>query len=99
MPFRYNSVEEAFDFIAGELASIRGEAMAARALASIALDWLVSLSPDKAASINNIGEQIDQMLNSLKFVAGDADMNEKMREIARLRCDDTMANIKRRHTQ
>ena len=80
-----------------QIAEIRGEATAGRILAEIALDFLLKHTTDKTAACEYFTMQIDRDLNAMTFVGGDATLNERVREIARLRAHQAIEGLRGAH--
>lgn len=92
----FNDINKALEFLAQETASVRGEALAARALAMLALDWLIAHSSAPAESMQGLEKAIDGLMNTLTFsTEGDDALGEQVREIARLRAHETLDAIRK----
>ncbi len=86
-------MKEIFD----QIADVRGEALAGRLLAEIALDCILRNTAFKAEALDYFAMQIDRDLNAANFVGGDAVQNEKVREIARLRAHQAIDGLRAAH--
>ncbi len=85
------------DEIYEQLADVRGEATAGRILAAIALDFILLSTPDKNSALDYFTMQIDRDLNAMTFAGGDAALNEKVREIARIRAHQAIDSLRDVH--
>lgn len=85
------------DDIYEQIADVRGEALAGRLLAEIALDFVLRATDDKTALCEHFTMQIDRDLNAMQFVGGDANRNAQVREIARLRAHQAIEGLRASH--
>jgi hypothetical protein len=85
------------DEVYEQLAEVRGEALAGRILATIALDFILLNTPDKVRALDYFTMQIDRDLNAMTFVGGDAVLNEKAREIARNQAHQAIDSLRDAH--
>lgn len=78
-----------------QLAEVRGEAMAARLLVRISLDYAVRTSEDREKTLAFIINQIDRDLNAATFSGGDDELNDRARETARFHAHEVVDDIRR----
>ncbi len=80
--------------------NISGEGLAGGILALTALDCLMVLPANdevRAKLLRRMEETVDQIFSKIKFVDGDEAMNERKREVARARCDEALARLRKNH--
>lgn len=91
---QYNSVNEALDAISEAMADLRGEALAGRMLATVTLDLLLQVSSEPRKLLSILEETIERSVAKIEFPAEPSDLDNKAREIARLRCLETLDSIR-----
>lgn len=78
-------------------AGLRGEIVAARFLAQMAITAMMGREPNKKAALKFLDEQADKALNEMKIIGGDEHLDALTREIARQRLQEFMVDLKQRY--
>ncbi len=93
-----NDINDILEAIYQQLADLRGEALAGRVLASMAIQALLNRVPDPKKDLIAIEAAIDDIFDRLKQPNLDSDsddLNEKAREVGRLRAIETIHGIRK----
>ena len=79
-----------------QIAILRGEALAARLIASAALQTIISAVPNRLELLSSINAYVDNTLNMsgpADKAAHDDEMNTQMRETARFQTDQILQHL------
>ncbi len=79
-----------------QLAEIRGEATAGRVLGATGIYLMLKTRPkdEWPTILDALASRVDVDLNAMTFVNGDTVLNEKVREIARLRAQQDIDSLR-----
>ena len=92
----FNDISETLEWLSGELASIRGEVLAARVLATFALREAVGNSADPRATLADIHRTTIASLKNVEMDSpGDWDLGDRQITQAVQRCEETFAELSR----
>ena len=92
----FKDMNEVMAFLSRSLADIRGEALAGQFLGLLAIDLVLKRSPDRQAVLDELSVEADAAFDSLIVQGGTVALDERIREVARLRCHEMMSEIHRR---
>jgi hypothetical protein len=82
------------DDILDQLAEMRGEALAGRILATIALDYALRAIKHKDIAFDYFVMQIDHDLKEIQFSGGDQTLHDKVRGIARSHANQAIERLR-----
>ncbi|OJU49693.1 MAG: hypothetical protein BGO03_04865 [Mesorhizobium sp. 61-13] len=86
--------ETTMDDILDQLAEVRGEALAGRILATIALDYALRTIKHKDIAFDYFLMQIDRDLKEIQFSDGDQTLHDKVRGIARNHANQAIERLR-----
>lgn len=82
------------DDVLDQLAEMRGEALAGRILATIALDYALRTIKHKDIAFDYFVMQIDRDLKEIQFSGGDQTLHDKVRGIARSHANQAIERLR-----
>lgn len=95
MPKKFENRDEQLKDIYEQLADLRGEALAGRLVAGFAVEILARQSDNPEKLAESLEHYIDNSFNSLVQHSGDEAMNQKTKEVGRLRAQEFSTYLRR----
>lgn len=99
-----DNVKEAISYLSQQIVEVKAQAISARIVSGLIIDWLVQLEEDPKAILNELSAAVDRACDGLVFTPdGMGDQNsddvqdEKVRELTRTFALQLLQNAYRRH--